>query len=234
MTVGFFLMTPTTELILASASPRRRILLGLLGHPFRVVVSGADESLIDEPTPERHAMMAAEAKFIEIATRESAQAAIIASDTVVCFPTSDDPGAPWHILGKPTDNADAVRMLTTLQGRTHRVVTAISIGWAGETPRTVAETADVTFRPASEDEIRRYVETGEPLDKAGSYGIQGGGRRFIARVEGDLTTVIGLPLERLAGLLEPFVGPLTMPGIEVVRHAFDMDFDIPCFPKTER
>jgi nucleoside triphosphate pyrophosphatase len=182
----------TPVLVLASASPRRAQLLEMLGLSFRVHPANIDESLRDGEPPGGHAERLSVEKARAIAALEPA-ALVIGSDTVVVV---DD-----AILGKPGDPADAVAMLLRLQGREHTVVTGVAVArdgrcWSG------VERVIVRFRAFDEETARRYVETGEPMDKAGAYGIQGYGATLVERIEGDFFAVMGLPVARLVSLLE--------------------------------
>ena len=186
------------ELILASKSPRRRELLSDAGYTFRILVSEADETLPEKTPPAEGVKILAErkAKAVESSlTPDILQAApvfVIGADTLV-----ELNGVP---LGKPRDEADARAMLTALSGETHRVVTGVAVAVGGRIFSGV-ETTAVTFRPLSGEEIAAYVATGEPMDKAGSYGIQAGAVRFVQKVDGELDNVIGLPRKLLAKLL---------------------------------
>ena len=178
------------EVILASQSPRRKELMGLFHIPFIVRVSDADETM--DPN-----LTAAEA--VAVVSRRKAEAVprsdddlVIAADTiVVCC---------GQILGKPKDAADAYRMLRLLSGRDHQVMTGMTL-LRGEDSRTVTEITDIHFRELSEREIDAYIRTGEPMDKAGAYGIQGGAALFAQRLVGDYYNVMGLPVCRLSQLL---------------------------------
>ena len=178
------------KIILASASPRRRELLGQLGLTFSVQVSEIDETVLRDELPEalvkRLAIEKAKAVF-------SFGTVVIAADTVVAI---DD-----KILGKPQDDDEAVGMLRSLSGRSHHVYTGFCV-YDGE--KLVAETVatEVVFAEMSDDEIARYVASGEPMDKAGAYGIQGGAARFVSEIRGDYYNVVGLPLCRLATVLK--------------------------------
>lgn len=192
------------RLLLASASPRRRELLGMVGVRFTVVVSRFDEDSLKYLTDaDAYVRAAATGKAEEVSSRRDG--VILGVDTDVVAPDGT-------ILGKPTDADDACRMLRLLSGRTHRVLSGVCLLRArgGEVLRRdlrVAET-EVTFAELSEEMIRGYVATGEPLDKAGAYGIQGGALAFVARLNGDLSNVIGLPLPTLAAMLPEFGVPL--------------------------
>lgn len=178
------------NLILASASPRRQELLKVFGCPFTVRAADIDETMDPDKAP-----------FDEVArvSRQKAQAiaagqddVIIAADTiVVCC---------GKVLGKPRDAEDARRMLSLLSGRDHQVMTGCTV-MRGSRAVTFTEVTDLHFRPLLPQEIRRYILTGEPMDKAGAYGIQGGAALFCQRMEGDYYNVMGLPLCRLGQVL---------------------------------
>lgn len=178
------------NLILASASPRRQELLRIFGCPFTVRAADIDETMDPDKAP-----------FDEVArvSRQKAQAiaagqddVVIAADTiVVCC---------GKVLGKPRDAEDARRMLSLLSGRDHQVMTGCTVVRGGRAV-TFTEVTDLHFRPLLPQEIRRYILTGEPMDKAGAYGIQGGAALFCQRMEGDYYNVMGLPLCRLGQVL---------------------------------
>lgn len=171
------------RLVLASASPRRAQILRALAVPFRVAVSGADESL--EPAEEAGvaALRLARAKASAVAATETLP--VLAADTlVVC---------QGRILGKPESPEVAAGMLRLLSGRTHEVVTGVCLHWGGVV-RSGVERTSVTFVPLTEPEIAWYVATGEPLDKAGGYHVEGRGSLFIASVSGSPSNVAGLPV----------------------------------------
>ena len=175
------------EIILASGSPRRKELLGLICPDFRVEVSGADEHVTETLSPEQMVARLAEKKASEVASRFP-EAPVIGSDTVVEL--------DGEILGKPHSRAEAVSMLWRLSGREHRVHTAVQIlSPAGS--RSLVSTAEVHFAPMTDREIEWYVSTGEPMDKAGAYGIQGYACRYITGIRGDYYTVMGLPVQML-------------------------------------
>ncbi len=179
-------------LILASGSPRRRELLGLLDLPFMVDPSGADEVPPAGVNPEAVAQSLAIVKARAVAARHPS-AYVLGADTLV---TVDG-----LILGKPTDTADAARMLRRLRGRAHRVPTGVALIAPDGTETARVETATVTMHPYTEVAISAYLSTGEPFDKAGSYAVQGAGGALVASVEGCYTTVVGFPLCRVAALL---------------------------------
>ena len=175
------------EIMLASGSPRRKELLGLCCPDFRVEVSGADEHITETLPPEQLVARLAEKKASEVASRFP-EAAVIGSDTVVEL--------DGEILGKPHSREEAVSMLRRLSGREHRVHTAVQIlSPAGS--RSLVSTAEVHFAPMTDREIEWYVSTGEPMDKAGAYGIQGYACRYITGIRGDYYTVMGLPVQML-------------------------------------
>ena len=179
------------RVILASASPRRRDLLTLVGIAHDVCPADIDESLLPGETAVVHAERLARTKARTIADREP-DAVVIGSDTIVVL--------DGEILGKPFDAAEAAGMLRRLSGRTHVVVTAIAVA-RGAHIESAVECVDVTFRALSDGEIRAYVATREPLDKAGAYGIQGYGATIVEQVNGDYFSVMGLGLRRLVDLL---------------------------------
>jgi septum formation protein len=185
-------------ILLASASPRRRALLVHLGYPFDACAVAVDESPKDGESVRDTVLRLARAKA-EAARRHGPDGVVIGADTVV-----EVGGRP---LGKPTDAVEAARMLERLQGREHRVWTAVAVLGPGDREAAVAEVTRVWFRPMTPGEIDAYVATGEPLDKAGAYGIQERGAAFVERIEGDYFTVVGLPLCRLGEILRHAVGP---------------------------
>lgn len=186
------------ELILASQSPRRRELLADAGYRFRVLVSRADETLPQNTPPNEGVRILAERKAKAVSSSlppeilQSAPVFVIGADTLV-----ELDGVP---LGKPKDETDAKAMLSALSGARHRVVTGVAVA-VGDKVFSGTETTTVTFRPLKESEIDEYVASGEPMDKAGSYGIQAGADRFVQRVDGEVDNVIGLPRKLLAKLL---------------------------------
>jgi septum formation protein len=177
-------------LILASGSPRRAELLRTIGWTFEVVVPDVDETLL----PGEGALAYVRRVSLAKATTVSAPpgATVLAADTCVELGGT--------VLGKPADAADARRMLTELSGRSHHVHTGVAVRHAGES-RVETCTTLVTFARLSADQIDAYVATGEPLDKAGAYGLQGAAGAFIPRVRGSVSNVIGLPLHLIAELL---------------------------------
>jgi septum formation protein len=181
------------SLVLASGSPRRRELLAALGIPFTVVVSNEPEPLLEGRAPREQAVQLALRKARAVAA-VTAEGWVLGADTIVVL--------DGEILGKPADPADAVAMLQRLRGRNHEVYTGLALVNAStgdEYPFSVP--AVVAMRDASDDEIAAYVATGEPLDKAGAYGIQGKGGALVANFEGCFNTIVGLPLCGVATLL---------------------------------
>jgi septum formation protein len=181
----------TVRVILASGSPRRRQLLELIGIEHEVMPSNIDETLRPRETPRRHAERLAREKASAIATREPGKITI-AADTIVVINRK--------VLGKPRDEDDARRMLSMLSGREHTVITAVAVA-RGRKLRSAVEEVKVKFRRLREDDIDAYIATGEPMDKAGAYGIQGFGATIVESVNGDYFSVMGLPLARLVILL---------------------------------
>lgn len=180
------------RIILASQSPRRRDLLDQVGIAHEVRPADVDETPWPGEAPAAHAERLARAKALAVAGA-APDALVIGSDTIVVV--------DGDILGKPRDDADAVRMLRRLAGRTHQVLTAVAVARGAEV-RTAVERVDVTFGPLDEGRIADYVATGEPRDKAGGYGIQGIGAMLVERIAGDYFAVMGLPVFRLVRLLE--------------------------------
>ena len=178
------------RVILASASPRRRELLTLIGIAHEVRPADVDESIHDGEAPAVYAERLARAKASVANVGDDV--VVIGSDTIVVI---DD-----AVLGKPRDTADAHRMLRTLSGRTHTVYTAVAVR-RGERLASGVEHVAVTFRPLSDATITSYVATGEPMDKAGAYGIQGYGATIVERIDGDYFAVMGLALGRLVDLM---------------------------------
>jgi septum formation protein len=179
------------KVVLASASPRRRDLLNLIGIDHEVRPANIDETMRPREVPRRHAERLAREKASVIAKRDP-DVITIGADTVVVINRK--------VLGKPADEADAARMLKMLSGREHTVITAVAVA-RGRKLRSAIEEVRVKFRRLRDDEIAAYIATGEPMDKAGAYGIQGFGATIVERVEGDYFAVMGLPLVRLVGLL---------------------------------
>ncbi|MFL5469278.1 MAG: Maf family protein [Gemmatimonadaceae bacterium] len=179
------------RVVLASGSPRRRQLLDLIGITHEVRPSNIDETARAREAPRRHAERLAREKATAVARRDP-DLITIGADTVVVINRK--------VLGKPTDDADAARMLAMLSGREHTVITAIAVS-RGKKLRSAIEEVRVKFRRLRDAEIDAYIATREPMDKAGAYGIQGYGATIVERIEGDYFAVMGLPLVRLINLL---------------------------------
>lgn len=175
------------KIVLASGSPRRKELLERAGLKPVIIPSGKDEDCrASSPAAVVKALSAMKAK--DIAAGQEKGTVVIGADTIV-----------WcggEILGKPADEADAVRMIRGLQDGTHYVYTGVTIIVCGEAEQTFFEKTAVSVYPMTEDEILQYVKSGEPMDKAGAYGIQGRFGAYIRRISGDYTNVVGLPLGR--------------------------------------
>lgn len=180
------------ELLLASASPRRRELIAALDIPFTVRVAEVEETLTPGISPAEAVVTLAVRKARAAARAFPDRPLILAADTLV-----EQDGTP---LGKPRDEADARRMLLSLSGREHRVHTGVAVAYRGRLLSGHAETA-VWMRPFDETEADAYIRTGEPMDKAGAYGIQGLGGQFVTHIDGDFDTVVGLSLRLSDALL---------------------------------
>jgi len=185
------------HLVLASQSPRRRQLLSMLGYEFEVASPQINETILPGANPAEAARELAIRKTREVAWRMPADAVIIGADTIVVYRD--------RILGKPADADEAVRMLSVLSGRSHLVITGLCVKRGGQ-ELTAAEETKVFFTGLTPEDIRDYVATGEPMDKAGAYGIQGGAGKFIRRIEGCYYNVVGLPLSTLNGMLRSVIG----------------------------
>jgi len=187
------------DLILASDSPRRAALLRELGRPFRVVSPEVEESRPRGLSPQEAAQYLAVRKA-ESAARRLREGLVLAADTLV--------SVGERIVGKPRTREEAVEILHTLSRRPHVVITGVCLLDAASGRRRVAvECSRVVMRPMSREEIEAYVDTGEPMDKAGAYAVQEKGDRFVERIEGSFSNVVGLPLERVRRLLEEMEGP---------------------------
>lgn len=181
------------DIILASQSPRRRELLERMGiRDFRVLVSDADEKVREDLSPAELVETLSRRKALAVQEQAGRDALIIAADTVVSLDGT--------VLGKPADELDAFRMLTTLSGCRHQVYSGLTV-LRGEESVTVHEVTDVTVRELSSREIEDYIRTGEPMDKAGAYGIQGIGSVLVEKIDGDFFTVMGLSPRVVRGLL---------------------------------
>ena len=185
-------LQPKQPLILASASPRRRELLQQIGLEFTVVTGDIDETPLPGEDHASYTLRLAEAKARAVLTLHP-DAVVIGADTTVF--------ADGELLGKPRDADDAARMLDLLRGRGHEVTTGIAVLTRDQT-LTATETTEVFFSQMTDDDIAAYVATGEPMDKAGAYAIQGRAAQWIPRIAGEYSNVVGLPLARLAELLK--------------------------------
>ena len=175
------------KIILASASPRRKELLETAGAEFEIIVADVDESVPEGTKPGDAAVMTAEKKAVAVAENHK-DSIVIGADTIVV--------AEGKILGKPADKDDAYRMLTMLSGVEHKVITGVCLA-CGDKKITFAQESKVKFYDLTADEINAYVETGEPMDKAGAYGIQGRGCVLVEKIEGDYFNIVGLPVARV-------------------------------------
>lgn len=208
MTNAYLSQTPQgvfrtlSALVLASNSPRRRDLLGSLGLELEICPSNAPEPPpLPLEQPEAYARRMARLKTLDVAVLYP-DCAVLGADTIVVLPASE--GAPAQILGKPVDEADALRMLTLLSGRSHQVITGCCLALPGqalhdaEGPLCFDEVTEVAMRASRREELLAYVATGEPADKAGAYAIQGLGAFLVERVTGSYTNVVGLPVAECA------------------------------------
>lgn len=178
------------ELILASQSPRRKELLGLFHIPFTVRAADIDETMDPEKAPYDEVARVSQLKAM--AVPRSDDDVVIAADTIVV--------CGGKVLGKPHSQEEAKAMLRLLSGRDHQVMTGMTV-LRGEIAQTVTEVTDIHFRPLTDKQIDAYVASGEPMDKAGAYGIQGGAALFAEKLVGDYYNVMGLPVCRLHTLL---------------------------------
>lgn len=178
-------LRPIVRVILASASPRRAELLRAAGLAFDVRPADVDESILPGESPSDYVSRLAEAKARVVHERDSDRT-VLAADTAVVV--------DGHVLGKPLDQADAERMLRLISGRTHEVLTAVSLFHPGQIVDTRVELTTVEFAGLSESDIAWYVSSGEPMDKAGAYAVQGLASRFVTRLDGSYSNVVGLPI----------------------------------------
>jgi septum formation protein len=199
-------MTNPPKLILASQSPRRAELISRLGLEFDVRPAEIDETYVDNEMPADHAERLAREKAATIASRE-ATSLVVGSDTIVVLGN--------RVLGKPTSREHAVEMLMQLSGREHEVFTGIAVAH-GDRIESGLERVTVRFRALTQEQCERYVDTGEPMDKAGSYGIQGYGSAIVEGVEGDYFAVMGLPIVRMLLLIERFGWRYSFGALEAV------------------
>lgn len=180
-------------MILASKSPRRKELLGVITKDFRIIPAVGEEKIPDGTAPRDAVILLAKQKAEEIAALHSSEV-IVAADTIVVIDNI--------ILGKPRDKAHAAEMLKTLSGRVHTVYTGVCVIFENGKSESFADKTDVEFYPLSEREISDYIATGEPMDKAGAYGIQEQGALLVKRIDGDFYNVMGLPIARLSRVLK--------------------------------
>ena len=180
--------------IVASASPRRRELLSQAGFRFEVIPSDAEETLPEGCAPDAAVALLSQRKALSVAAQQPNKV-VLGCDTIVAL--------DGEMLGKPRTEEEAAAMLRRLSGKTHTVFTGVCITDGTHTERFISAT-DVTFYPLTEETIRAYVATGEPMDKAGAYGIQGLGSVLVERFSGDYFTVVGLPLAQCARALAKF------------------------------
>ncbi len=193
------------RLILASGSPRRRELLSRIAIPFDVQVADIDESVGDHDHARTYAQAMSSGKAREIARRMGGMPTGAHADDVLILAADTVVARQEHILGKPVDREDARRMLRVLSDGWHDVITGMTLLHpASGVERTEAEVTRVKFRLLDEALIERYLDTDEPFDKAGAYGVQGYGSLLVEGIEGDYYNVMGLPLHRLARMLEAF------------------------------
>ena len=182
------------EIILASQSPRRKALMGLFRLPFTVRVADIDETMDPKLPPDEEVARVSRRKA-EAVARDPGSIVIAADTIVVC---------QGQVLGKPVDTEDAYRMLSLLSGTDHQVMTGMTV-LQGDRCKVCTEVTDIHFRSLSEKEILDYIATGEPMDKAGAYGIQGGAALFAEKIAGDYYNVMGLPVCRLSQILKEFM-----------------------------
>lgn len=180
-------------MILASQSPRRRELLSLITEDFRIIPAKGEEVLPEKISPEKAVVLLSEQKAEEV-YRENRGEIIVAADTIVTI--------DGKILGKPRDEKDAFAMLKTLSGRVHEVFTGVCVIFSNGEKEKFFEGTKVEFYELSDEEIARYIKTGEPMDKAGAYGIQGKGALLVKRIDGDYYNVMGLPVAKLLRVLK--------------------------------
>lgn len=181
------------QLILASGSPRRRELLQQVGVAFRVVVAAVDESVLPGEKPAAYVLRVARDKALTILAREGSALPVLGADTAVVLGE--------RILGKPGSRDEAAAMLRSLSGRTHEVYSAVALAAAGQPTRDCLNVTRVTFAELDPGWIEAYCDTGDPMDKAGAYGVQGRAAEKIARIEGSFSGVMGLPLYETCELL---------------------------------
>lgn len=185
------------KIILASQSPRRKELMQLLNHPFEVIPSAFNEEIITKTNPKEYVITLAKEKAQSVfTTQKDTSCLVIGADTIVVYNEV--------IFGKPTNEKEARKMLEHLSGKTHQVYTGVALV-STHKQSFFCEKTDVTFYKLTSAEITDYLKTGEPFDKAGSYGIQGYGALFVKQIVGDYYNVVGLPVARLKRELQSFL-----------------------------
>lgn len=199
------------KIVLASQSPRRRELLGKMGLEFTTKSPEIDEEAIHGLPAQELVKTLSREKALHIAQREDPDTIVIGSDTVVVL--------DGEILGKPTSVGQAEEMITALSSRSHEVCTGVTV-CQGEKVVSQVEVTQVTFRSLTPEEVRRYVQTGEPMDKAGAYGIQGYGALLVEGIQGDYSSVVGLPVCRLGRILLDF-------GVDCLALSAEREEDAP-------
>lgn len=188
------LQNDEADLLLASASPRRRDLLAQIGVRFRIVVADVDETVLGGESPRDYTIRVACDKALEVIAREGDILPVLGADTAVIL--------DGDILGKPCDRDDAARMLRRLSGRTHQVYSAVAVARSEQELYHRLNITDVTFADLDPRWIENYIETGDPMDKAGAYGVQGRAAERIVRIDGSFSGVMGLPLYETSQLLD--------------------------------
>lgn len=184
-----------TNIVLASASPRRIEMLRRAGLDFDIVPANLVEEHfeLEDPFDSAVSIATAKARFV---AQQMPDRIVLAADTIVALPQGDR----WRQFGKPVDKEDAFRILSCLSGRRHSVISGVAIV-RGRLESSFVDSSMVTFRALSDEDILEYVEGGEPMDKAGAYAIQGGASGFVESIEGDINTIIGMPLGKVLNLL---------------------------------
>lgn len=182
-------------LILASQSPRRHELMRYITYDFEIVSASIDECVYENESVEDYVVRMAETKA-ENVYQNHPESVVIGCDTIVSYKN--------EILGKPVDKDEAYRVLSLLSGKTHQVLTAVSIV-SSQKKKSFISKAEVTFFPLTSEEIWRYIHTDEPMDKAGAYGIQGQGSLFVSEIKGDYYSIVGLPVAHLQRHLMSFI-----------------------------
>jgi len=183
----------TSEIILASESPRRKELLGGLGLTFKIVVSGVPENQREGETPEEHVLRLAREKALAV-SQGHPRSIVIGADTIVVI--------DGELLGKPENTPQARNMLQKLSGRTHEVITGFAMVRSGDVMINQSVSSRVLFKKLSDEELDWYIQTKEPYDKAGAYAVQGMGAFFIKEIHGSYTNVIGLPLSEVVDAMK--------------------------------